>query len=110
MNLVLAFAAAAAAVGLSAAFPALDGDLEGPAREAPVIENSDHLPPWQLPMEHRRGDGLGTVVLLDTRGVTPAVYEQLGVDLFFSMWFVFLNNEVTYSGERVKFSQKFQVQ
>ena len=53
-------------------------------------------------MEHRApGDpepGSAGVLLPDNRDVPPGVYSTLGVDLFFSMWFVFLNNKVAYAG------------
>ncbi len=71
--------------------------LEGPGREAPVVEDSESLPAWELPMEHRH-DVAGAITLPDNRGISPAVYASLGVDLFFSMWFIFLNNDVRYSG------------
>ena len=41
----------------------------------------------------------GAVELPDTKGISQGVYEELGVDLFFSLWFVFLNNKVTVSEE-----------
>ncbi len=46
-----------------------------------------------------RVDVEGEVSLPDTKGIANSVYEKLGVDLFFSLWFVFLNNKVTISGE-----------
>ena len=48
-------------------------------------------------MEHRR-DVEGNIVLPDTMKIKDEVYEALGVDTFFSMWFVFLNNNVDISG------------
>ncbi len=39
-----------AAAVLVAARP---GEVEGPGREAPVMEESDKMPAWELPMEHR---------------------------------------------------------
>ena len=52
------------------------------------------MPVWDLPMEHRV-DVEGAVELPDTKGISQSVYEELGVDLFFSLWFVFLNNKVS---------------
>ena len=59
--------------------------LAGPPQQMPV---------WDLPMEHRV-DVEGAVELPDTKGISQSVYEELGVDLFFSLWFVFLNNKVS---------------
>ena len=50
------------------------------------------MPVWDLPMEHRV-DVEGAVELPDTKGISQSVYEELGVDLFFSLFFVFLNNQ-----------------
>ena len=50
------------------------------------------MPVWDLEMEHR-ADVEGAVELPDKRGISQSVYEELGVDLFFSLWFVFLNNK-----------------
>ena len=43
-------------------------------------------------MEHRV-DVEGAVELPDTKRISQSIYEELGVDLFFSLWFVFLNNK-----------------
>ena len=60
-------------------------------------------------MEHRR-DVEGNIVLPDTMKIKDEVYEALGVDTFFSMWFVFLNNNVDISGriENFFFSKLFR--
>ena len=50
------------------------------------------MPVWELAMEHR-ADVEGAVELPDTKAISQSVYEELGVDLFFSLWFVFLNNK-----------------
>lgn len=73
--------------------------IDGPARESPVLD-SDLIKAEDLPMEHRI-DVTGPIVLPNRTGVDEAVYQRLGVDLFFSLWFVFLNNDVQISGERV---------
>eukprot|EP00094_Tigriopus_californicus_P001544 TCALIF_01493-PA protein Name:"Protein of unknown function" AED:0.04 eAED:0.04 QI:513/0.8/1/1/0.8/0.66/6/259/724 len=72
--------------------------IEGPAKELPVIPDSEKLPVWELPMEHRH-NVQGSLTLPNTMDIEPSVYDQLGVDLFFSMWFVFLNNDVNISDE-----------
>lgn len=72
--------------------------IEGPAKELPVIPDSEKLPVWELPMEHRHNVE-GSLTLPNTMDIEPSVYDQLGVDLFFSMWFVFLNNDVNISGD-----------
>ena len=48
----------------------------------------------------------GAVELPDTKGISQGVYEELGVDLFFSLWFVFLNNK---ERERVVQDYSFQI-
>ena len=80
--------------------------VEGPARESPVLPDSEDLPVWRLPMEHR--DSMETV-LPNIKHVTRNVYEALNVDLFFSMWFVFLNNKVTYSGEHKQYATRLYI-
>ena len=57
-------------------------------------------------MEHRR-DVEGNIVLPDTMKIKDEVYEALGVDTFFSMWFVFLNNNVDISGRIGNFFSTF---
>ena len=79
-----------------------DQIVEGPGIESPVIPDSGRLPVWELPMEHRH-DVEGPIVLpLAVREKRPNnLGHSIGADLFFSMWFVFLNNAVTYSGKKV---------
>ena len=43
-----------------------------------------------LPLEHR---GAAVPVLPDVFSIPRGVTQQLGVDLFFSLFFVFLNNQ-----------------
>ena len=74
-------------------------DIEGPGKESPVLPDSEQLAPWELPVEHRH-DVEGVIVLPDTEKIEQSVYENLGVDVFFSLWFIFFNNKVTVSGKR----------
>jgi len=60
--------------------------------------DSDNINASDLPMEHPH-DVFGRIVLPDTSAIDDSVYEKLGVDLFFSLWFVFLNNDVEISSE-----------
>ena len=71
--------------------------VDGPAKDMPIIPNSDRLPVELLPMEHRH-DVKGKLILPNTLSIKNSVFEGLGVDLFFSLWFVFLNNDVEMSG------------
>ena len=72
--------------------------IEGPGKESPIIPDSAQLPVAALPMEHRH-DVEGPIVLpLAVREKRPGnLGHSVGAELFFSMWFVFLNNDVTYS-------------
>ncbi len=74
-------------------------ELIGPAKEAPVIVDSEKLSVSEIPMEHRStSDDAPRHVLPNVREISTYVYQRLGVNLFFSMWLVFLNDDVTYSG------------
>jgi len=48
-------------------------------------------------MEHRAQEEESGLVLPDTRAIPPSVYKSLGVELFFSMWLVFLDNKLVYT-------------
>ncbi len=79
--------------------------VEGPARDSPVLLDSDALPAWKLPMEHRMGEAAideeeeeeEETVLPDLRGVEQRVFDELGVGDFFSLWLVFLGGRARYS-------------
>eukprot|EP00095_Tigriopus_kingsejongensis_P006427 maker-scaffold469_size162558-snap-gene-0.30 protein:Tk06427 transcript:maker-scaffold469_size162558-snap-gene-0.30-mRNA-1 annotation:"hypothetical protein DAPPUDRAFT_309902" len=75
-----------------------DDSVEGPAKELPIHDNSEQMPVDTLLMEHRHNVE-GNMILPNTMGIEDRVFEQLGVDIFFSMWFVFLNNDVTISDQ-----------
>jgi len=64
--------------------------LQGPGSNARIIPYSDRISPDDLPLEHRTGDAL---LLPDVFSVSRNVTSQLGVDLFFSLFFVFLNDQ-----------------
>ena len=73
--------------------------LEGPGGEAPLMR-SDLLLPEELPMEHR-----GDVLVLPTVFSIPRqVTSKLGVDLFFSLFFVFLDDIYQITGQTVGLS------
>lgn len=98
----LAAAAAASMMMMTEARPsATDIEIEGPAKDSPLVQDSESLEPDMIPMEHRQAGVTGAIVLPDTEGVPVAIYEKLGIDTFFSLWFVFLNNEKTVSGESI---------
>ena len=64
--------------------------LEGPGDNARIIPNSEQIAAADLPLEHR---GAAVPVLPDVFSIPRGVTQQLGVDLFFSLFFVFLNNQ-----------------
>ena len=64
--------------------------LQGPGGNARIIPFSDRIAPDELPLEHRTGDGL---LLPDVFSVSRNITSQLDVDLFFSLFFVFLNDQ-----------------
>ena len=75
--------------------------LHGPGDNARIIPNSDDIPADQLPLEHRGGGGgLGGQVLPDVFSISRNITTQLNVDLFFSLFFVFLNNKFTESNSK----------
>ena len=71
--------------------------LEGPGDNARVIPNAGEIPAEQLPLEHR---GPGGLLLPDIFSISRNVTSHLDVDLFFSLFFVFLNNDVSASSEQ----------
>ena len=71
--------------------------LEGPGDNARVIPNAGDIPAEQLPLEHR---GPGGLLLPDVFSISRNVTAHLDVDLFFSLFFVFLNNDVSASSEQ----------
>ena len=72
--------------------------LEGPGDNARIIPNSERIAAEDLPLEHRGGGGSG-LLLPDVFSVSSNVTSQLDVDLFFSLFFVFLNNQFDESHE-----------
>ena len=66
--------------------------LEGPGDNARIIPHSERIAAQDLPLEHRGGGGSG-LLLPDVFSVSRNVTSQLKVDLFFSLFFVFLNNQ-----------------
>ena len=72
--------------------------LAGPGENARIIPNSEAIAAQDLPLEHRGGFGSG-LLLPDVFSVSRNVTQQLDVDLFFSLFFVFLNNQFDESHE-----------
>ena len=70
--------------------------LQGPGDYARIIPNSEDIPAEQLPLEHR---GESSLILPDVFSVSRNVTSDLNVDLFFSLFFVFLNNQFDVSYE-----------
>jgi len=64
--------------------------LQGPGSNARIIPDSDRIAPDQLPLEHRGGGGL---LLPDVFSISRNITSELDVDLFFSLFFVFLNDQ-----------------
>ena len=73
-------------------------NLAGPGEFARIIPNSETIAAEDLPLEHRGGGGSG-LLLPDVFSVSRNVTSQLDVDLFFSLFFVFLNNQFDESHE-----------
>jgi len=65
--------------------------LHGPGSNARIIPFSDQIAADQLPLEHR-GGGAG-LILPDVFSVSRNITSELDVDLFFSLFFVFLNDQ-----------------
>jgi hypothetical protein len=66
--------------------------LEGPATNARIIPFSDQIQAEDLPLEHRlAGD---TILLPDVFSIPRNLTTELNVDLFFSLFFVFLNDRL----------------
>merc|ERR1711936_112370 len=72
--------------------------LAGPGEFARIIPHSETIAAEDLPLEHRGGGGSG-LLLPDVFSVSRNVTSQLDVDLFFSLFFVFLNNQFDESHE-----------
>jgi len=64
--------------------------LQGPGSNARIIPFSSRISPDELPVEHRGGGGL---LLPDVFSVSRNITSELDVDLFFSLFFVFLNDQ-----------------
>ena len=64
--------------------------LQGPGSNARIIPFSDRIAPDELPVEHRGGVGL---LLPGVFSVSRNITSELDVDLFFSLFFVFLNDQ-----------------
>ena len=73
--------------------------LEGPGDNARIIPNSEDIPAEDLPLEHR---GESVMILPDVFSISRNVTSQLHVDLFFSLFFVFLNNQ--FDATRAQFT------
>merc|ERR1712038_2194190 len=73
--------------------------LEGPGDNARIIPHSERIAAEDLPLEHRGGGGGSGLLLPDVFSVSRNVTSQLDVDLFFSLFFVFLNNQFDESHE-----------
>ena len=73
--------------------------LEGPGDNARIIPNSERIAAEDLPLEHRGGGGGSGLLLPDVFSVSRNVTSQLEVDLFFSLFFVFLNDQFEESHE-----------
>ena len=72
--------------------------LVGPGENARIIPHSENIAAEDLPLEHRGGGG-SALLLPDVFSVSRNVSSQLDVDLFFSLFFVFLNNQFEESHE-----------
>jgi len=64
-------------------------DLEGSGYDALVMRSED-LSSAEMPMEHRSG----SLFLPDVFSIPRSLSGELGVDLWFSLFFVFLNDDV----------------
>ena len=73
--------------------------MEGPGDNARIIPNSEDIPAEDLPLEHR---GESVLILPDVFSISRNVTSQLHVDLFFSLFFVFLNNQ--FDATRAQFT------
>ena len=73
--------------------------LEGPGDNSRIIPNSEDIPAEDLPLEHR---GESVMILPDVFSISRNVTSQLHVDLFFSLFFVFLNNQ--FDATRAQFT------
>ena len=73
--------------------------LEGPGDNARIIPHSERIAAEDLPLEHRGGGGGSGLLLPDVFSVSRNVTSQLKVDLFFSLFFVFLNDQFEESHE-----------